>query len=241
MGDNLFAGLWSGGVYISTNNGQSWSSANSGLTSNIVITLTVNGTNIYAGTTAGLFKSTDNGNSWNTVNSGLGTTYILFLYSFNSYLFAGTYNGGVYESSNGGANWINISTGLQNLDDRALTVFNSNLYVATVGGVWKRPLSEIVSVKQISNLVPDEFKLEQNYPNPFNPTTIIRFQVKDSRFVTLKVYDILGKEKSTIVNKDLNAGSYSYSFDASNLSSGVYFYKLTSGSFSDVKRMVIIK
>ena len=216
------------------------------MTSNIVITLTVNGTNIYAGTTAGLFKSTDNGNSWNTVNSGLGTTYILFLYSFNSYLFAGTYNGGVYESSNGGANWINISTGLQNLDDRALTVFNSNLYVATVGGVWKRPLSEIVSVKQISNLVPDEFKLEQNYPNPFNPTTIIRFQVKDSRFVTLKVYDILGKEITTLVNEKLQPGTYEVPFSINQSSgyqmpSGVYFYKLITNGFIETKKMLMIK
>ena len=120
------------------------------------------------------------------------------------------------------------------------------MYVATVGGVWKRPLSEIVSVKQISNLVPDEFKLEQNYPNPFNPTTIIRFQVKDSRFVTLKVYDILGKEITTLVNEKLQPGTYEVPFSINQFSgyqqpSGVYFYKLIANGFIETKKMLMIK
>jgi photosystem II stability/assembly factor-like uncharacterized protein len=241
IGNTLFAGLWSGGGYSSVNNGQSWEAANNGLSSNVVITLAVNGTNLYAGTTAGLFKSTDLGHSWNTANSGLGVTYILYIYSYNSYLFAGTWNGGIYSSSNGGANWINVSTGLTNLDDRALTVFNSNLFAATVGGVWRRPLSEIVSVQEIGSTIPDKYELEQNYPNPFNPVTNIKYQITKNGFVTLAVYDALGRVIETLVNEKQTAGIYETTFDASKYSSGVYFYRIQTDGFSDVKKMLLVK
>jgi hypothetical protein len=93
---------------------------------------------------------------------------------------------------------------------------------------------------------PNEYKLFQNYPNPFNPATKIKFQIKDSRFVTLKIYNILGKEIATLVNEKLNAGTYETQFSINSitnnqLSSGIYFYKLETESFSDVKRMVLIK
>ena len=94
----------------------------------------------------------------------------------------------------------------------------------------------------------NDFKLEQNYPNPFNPTTTIKFQCPKRSNVTLKIYDIIGREMETIVNKNLNAGSYSAEFNGEGLSSGVYFYKLevrssnsSIGKFTDVKRMVLLK
>ncbi|MCX6163857.1 MAG: T9SS type A sorting domain-containing protein [Ignavibacteriae bacterium] len=98
-----------------------------------------------------------------------------------------------------------------------------------------------IGIKPISNFIPDNYLLYQNYPNPFNPTTRIKFQIKDSRFVNLKVYDILGKEIITLVNENLKAGQYEVTFNRANLPSGIYFYKLTAGDFTDVKRMVLIK
>jgi hypothetical protein len=98
-----------------------------------------------------------------------------------------------------------------------------------------------VGIKNISNTVPSEYKLFQNYPNPFNPATIIRFQMKDSRFVTLKVYDILGKEIVTLVNEKLNAGEYEIQFSINQIPSGIYFYKLESGDFTATKKMVLVK
>jgi hypothetical protein len=96
--------------------------------------------------------------------------------------------------------------------------------------------------------VPAEYRLYQNYPNPFNPITIIRYQIKDSRFVTLKVYDILGREIETLVKELQNAGTYEAQFTENQISSGVYFYYLEvtePGSqkllFKDVKRMLLIK
>lgn len=85
------------------------------------------------------------------------------------------------------------------------------------------------------------FYLSQNYPNPFNPTTKIQYTVDNRQFVTIKVYDVLGKEVAALVNEEKNAGNYSIDFDGSKLSSGVYFYKLQAGSFSDAKKMLLTK
>ena len=96
-------------------------------------------------------------------------------------------------------------------------------------------------IQQISSNVPVEYRLEQNYPNPFNPSTKINFAITKPGFVSLKVYDVTGKEVSNLVNEKLGVGSYSYEFNASTLSSGMYFYTLKSDNFSQTKKMVLIK
>ncbi|MFA7362048.1 MAG: T9SS type A sorting domain-containing protein [Candidatus Kapaibacterium sp.] len=88
---------------------------------------------------------------------------------------------------------------------------------------------------------PKEYKLEQNFPNPFNPTTSINYSIPKSGLVTLRVYNVFGQEVSTLVNEVKNNGNYSVDFNASNLSSGVYYYELTSGNFVQTKRMMLIK
>jgi subtilisin-like proprotein convertase family protein len=97
-----------------------------------------------------------------------------------------------------------------------------------------------ISVKE-NNQVIKEYKLYQNYPNPFNPSTIIKFQIKDLKLVTLKVYDILGKEVATLVNENLKAGEYEIAFSGNNLPSGIYFYKIITEDFSETKTMLLIK
>jgi hypothetical protein len=89
--------------------------------------------------------------------------------------------------------------------------------------------------------VPQEFSLNQNYPNPFNPSTIISYQLPSNNHVSLKVYDMIGREVATLVNEVKEAGSYEATFNASKLSSGIYFYQLKSGQFSSVKKMMLIK
>jgi len=105
--------------------------------------------------------------------------------------------------------------------------------IATVSGV-----NEITSIA-------DVFSLAQNYPNPFNPSTKINFSIPKSGFVSLKVYDIIGNEVSDLVSQDLTTGSYSVDFNASangnTLSSGVYFYRLRTSDFSEVKKMYLVK
>ncbi len=95
--------------------------------------------------------------------------------------------------------------------------------------------------KDIDVSVPSEYKLSQNYPNPFNPTTEISFSIPVSGNTTLAVYNVLGQQVATLVSQELTAGSYKYQFDASNLTSGIYFYKLQSNNYSQVKKMMLLK
>jgi len=87
----------------------------------------------------------------------------------------------------------------------------------------------------------EKFSLANNYPNPFNPSTKIQYSLPTNEFVSLKVYDIIGREVATLVNQQQSAGVYDVSFNASNLTSGIYFYKIDAGSFVDVKKMMLIK
>jgi hypothetical protein len=85
------------------------------------------------------------------------------------------------------------------------------------------------------------FSLTQNYPNPFNPSTTISFDLPSKSFVSLKVFDLLGKEVAIIVSKELLAGSYSEKWDASTMSSGIYFYRMQAGSFTETKKLVLLR
>jgi len=98
-----------------------------------------------------------------------------------------------------------------------------------------------IGIKQIESTVPDKSFLFQNFPNPFNPSTNINFALQKSGLVTLKVYDILGKEVKTLVNKGMNTGTYSVGFSGADLPGGVYFYKLESNGITDLKKMVLVK
>lgn len=97
------------------------------------------------------------------------------------------------------------------------------------------------SIENISTTTPEVFSLGQNYPNPFNPTTTIRIQVPKDNDVTIKVFDILGKEVATLLNKNMKSGTYEITFDGKSLSSGTYFYRMTAGEFTDIKKMVLVK
>ena len=101
--------------------------------------------------------------------------------------------------------------------------------------------SWLTGVTQNGNTVPTEYTLSQNYPNPFNPTTNIKFDLPKQGFVSLKVYDVVGKEVATLVNEVKSAGSYIVDFNGTGLSSGVYFYRLQAGDFASVKRMILVK
>jgi hypothetical protein len=102
-------------------------------------------------------------------------------------------------------------------------------------------LKALTDVNESKLNVPKDYSLFQNYPNPFNPTTVIKYQIPKSGFVSLKVYDILGNEVGTLVNENRNAGSYKVGFDGSNLSSGIYFYQIKTGSYTAVKKFMLLK
>ena len=99
----------------------------------------------------------------------------------------------------------------------------------------------LTSIKTLSTEVPQKYLLEQNFPNPFNPNTVIRYSLTENSFTELKVYDALGNEITTLVNEDQKAGTYEVNWNASDVSSGVYYYRLNSGSFYQTRRMVFLK
>jgi hypothetical protein len=124
--------------------------------------------------------------------------------------------------------------------DTVRTISLSNAVVETPRWVSS------IGINSISSLIPEKNKLFQNYPNPFNPSTNIKFQITNNSFITLKVYDILGKEVATLVNKNLQAGTYEVPFSTDQftgirISSGIYFYRITAGQFTEIKKLVILK
>jgi hypothetical protein len=131
------------------------------------------------------------------------------------------------------------------LPDYPLGVFaalNNDTTVVLVG--WDKIFDEIkeatTGVKRES-VIPDGFKLLQNYPNPFNPTTDVGFRIANFEFVSLKVFDLLGREVATLVNEEKPVGSYELTWNAANLPGGVYFYQLKAGSFIEIKKMILLR
>ena len=131
------------------------------------------------------------------------------------------------------------------------TALNSYTYSEpiTAAGVWYYRLRQVdydgtseihgpIEVNLSQNM---DYTLDQNYPNPFNPSTTISYSIPQSGYVKLAVYNQIGEEVAQLVNENKEAGKYQVTFDASGLTSGVYFYKLTSGSFSDLKKMILVK
>ena len=248
-GTNLIAGAYPstvashGGIYRTTNNGASWAAVDSGLwIYNVgVFTLITSSTNLYAGTDLGVFLSSNNGTSWAQANKGL-TSKVYSLAIIGNNIFAGS-DSGVYLSTNNGASWTAVNTGLTNMGIFALQVCGGYLLAGTdTEGVWRRPLSEMVTAVHLTSTeLPGTFTLMQNYPNPFNPTTIIKYQLPTDGFVTLEVFDLLGRTIKRLVSERENAGLHSVTLNAGGFASGVYFYRLTAESFVASKKLTVIK
>ena len=117
------------------------------------------------------------------------------------------------------------------------TAPNSGI-IQTDGATWS--ISGTVGVES-EDQIPTQYSLGQNYPNPFNPSTIISFSILNSEFITLKVFDVLGNEVSTLINEEKPAGSYQVEFDAGIFSSGIYFYKLQAGNYVETKKMILLR
>jgi DNA-binding beta-propeller fold protein YncE len=120
------------------------------------------------------------------------------------------------------------------------TLYIGHFDVATLPAVY-RLVKTVVAVERLDDAIPTGYRLSQNYPNPFNPTTEIRFEVAKAGFVTLKVYDMLGREVQTLVNENLQAGSYKATFKGHYLPSGTYIYTLTANDVRLTKKMVLAK
>jgi hypothetical protein len=156
---------------------------------------------------------------------------------------------GVFLSTDNGGIWTAASEWLPDYPRHVYSVAanDSTVFAGTANGVfvsanngtsWRSTITGIAGEREIS---PVGFGLEQNYPNPFNPKTVISYHLPTDCFVKLDIHDISGREIGILANERQPRGTHSVIFDASSLSSGVYFYRLSAGSFVDTKKLVFIK
>jgi hypothetical protein len=238
------------GVCRSFDKGMSWVLADSMHTTADALSLAASGDRLFAGSNGRIYRSTDHGSHWTELTAGLPSDVVVHAFAFSgSSIFAGTTSqsvlgdGGVFLSTDNGTSWTPINTGLLNSNVYALAASGTYLYAGTDGdGIWKRQLSEVItSVPGPSTNAPSQFSLDQNFPNPFNPSTTIRFILPARSYVTLKIFDALGRQVSVVVSEELPAGTYSRQWNAAGMSSGVYFYRLQAGSLTDRKKLLLLR
>ncbi len=244
------------GLYRTTNGGLNWSykyqtdslgggydySKASFINNNIGFVI---GSTYYKGI---LLKTTNGGINWNiirTFNNTIGSVYVLN----ESTIYVGGVSPYILLTTDGGKSWSNQPIPSPLTSALSIYFVNSNTgYTCGSYGAIAKTVNGGVRVENISNEIPSMYSLSQNYPNPFNPSSVISFQLPVVSNVLLKVYDAMGREIQTLVNENLNAGTYSVEFNGDGLSSGVYFYKIdvrssgsSKGNYTDVKSMVLLK
>lgn len=261
----LYAGLNSlgqgtGGMYVSTNAGVSWSKIDSfGVNDIMVVKANPLNGSLYAGLTdnfawstyGGLYHSSDNGVNWNKIldqprvadiDFHPSDENIFFAVSQQWYNYIPSLEKGVFRTTDKGASWSNLRGNLGHTFINFIRIHPQNpnqLFIGTSGGgLWKADVVTATSSAAPSII---DFSLSQNYPNPFNPVTTISFTIRSSGFTSLKIYDVLGKEVAALVDEVKEAGRYSVQFDGSNLSGGIYFYTLRTGNFSAAKKLILMK
>lgn len=265
-----YDGTGQGGVYISANNGESWTQVNNGLkrdrvgnidVMSIAISPAIDGKNyLFAsilndddGISTDIYYSDNFGSNWYKATTGLKgkQSYRNFAFYTNgsggNYIFTGASIHEFYRSSIENVNWELVnSKNTLSVDARfgvnTLTVLGDEIFVGTMGsGVWRRHLFDITGFEPERNALPYEYALDQNYPNPFNPLTKIKYSIPETDFVNISIYNVVGVEIAKLVNEVKQPGTYEVDFDGNNLSSGVYFYRMKCKNFSVTKKMLLLK
>ena len=228
------------GAFQSTDRGNTWTAANTGLSGNA---LKIN--NMYS-----VFALTSNGLYFTSPTVFTGWTTAITTGDFRacaSDLISGKY----YFFGDHVGNSVDLNTSqianipLGGISGGIITsalLYNNYVFVGTeTGGIFKAAIAGLVTGVHERNELPNEFTLSQNYPNPFNPTTTISFSLPSKSYVSLKIFDALGREVALLVSEEMSTGTYSRQWNAKSLPSGVYFYRLQSGSFTDTKKLVLLR
>jgi hypothetical protein len=203
----------------------------------------------FSGFGAGkIFKTTNEGVNWINISGDLPDAPIndglIYYPGYSTSIYLAATDVGVFMTNNYGANWVELANGLPNTVAMHLDYNEASgkIRLGTHGrGTWEI-IGSISGISGNNYNVPNNYTLFQNYPNPFNPNTKIEFNIKEKGFVTIKVYNNLGKEITTLVNNNYSAGTYDLTFYGENYSSGLYFYSLfVNGMKIDTKKMLLIK
>jgi len=239
LDSNIYIGTSGSGLFLSTDYGENWISI--GLINSHILDIAIYENTIYAGTFGdGIYKSDIGNYNWTSINNGFPneSIYTRVIRLNGNLIFSGN-SFGVYYTPTSSISWTEFNLGLGTQDIYSLAITDSIIFAGVFEGVILRPLSDIItSVNEIYRST--NFSLQQNYPNPFNPSTTISYSIGMSGLVTLKVYDVLGREVSNLLEEVQMAGSYKLKFNSTNLPSGVYFYKLQSGDFSETKKLILL-
>lgn len=247
-------------IIKTTNGGVNWTSITRDSVKYTKVHFINNNTGYVSGTNfagAIILKTTNQGSNWNTIytrdslileginfygESGVGIAYGEKFYTGDNYVPS------VLRTTDFGATWSlqTISESAPNVNVTSSSMIDKyNYFIAggtfQEGRIYNTKNGGSTSINNNGGIVTSDYSLSQNFPNPFNPATSIKFNLPVRSNVTLKVYNGLGKEIIELVNEQKAEGSYEIKFDASNLPSGVYYYKLTSDNFSDTKKMILIK
>jgi hypothetical protein len=223
-----------------TNSGNNWTPSISGLYGTSLDI--VNQDTLYIADRGRVLISTNCGDNWSSRPVGSSATLdcVNFVNGKTGWICG---DGGlVKRTTNAGENWYSQNSGtLARL--RTIQILDlNNLWIAGDSGVILRTTTGGVTfINEYTNEIPSSFNLKQNFPNPFNSQARIEFDVSRAEFVTLKIFDMQGKEISTLVNERLSPGSYEVSFDGSALSSGIYFYRLGVGKNIQTRKMTLLK
>jgi hypothetical protein len=232
-------------ILKTTDAGAGWSQQTSG-TGTLLWSIYFNSTltGWATGNSGFIIKSTNGGSNWTQQTSGTGNFlhWVFFPASNTGWAIGG--NGTIVATTNGGSNWVsqasNVTPNLRSSYFVSTTTGwivgeNGTIIKTTDGGGF------FTGITTIGASAPETYKLYQNYPNPFNSSSKIKMQISKLGNVKLTVYDILGREIAALVNEQLAAGTYEVQWESTDHPSGVYFYKLTAGDFSQTKKMVLLK
>ncbi len=246
-GVNMLVGT-NGGIKRSTNSGDTWDAAFSGFPISACASFTQIGSTIFGASAFGVHRSTNGGANWSLANTGITGTAVLAVASRGTDLYAGTPLNGIFHSTDNGTSWAPLNGGLPAPIgvNKFAVITNPHLFAGgTKSSVWSLPLAP-TSVREIKGRVPREYTLGQNYPNPFNPETRIEFSILKSARVKLEVFNVLGQNVTTLIDKTLAGGTYQVTWDGKDaagktVSSGIYFYHLEAGDFVETKKMNFVK
>ena len=241
-GNDMWFGTGQNTVLHSTNLGVNWTVATvTGITGQVT-GIQFNSATVGLVGGATMSKSLDGGTTWALLAaSGTGTISGIEGSGNDYWYVRGTT---IYRSTDVGASWTLSHTQTAAQNDISLVADANTCMVGWscgASGTISKMTGSPVGINDPVNQIPSAYSLMQNYPNPFNPTTNITFALPTAGNVELKIYDITGKEVASLVNTFVNAGMHSVSFDASAYASGIYIYKISTGSFTDSKKMVLIK
>jgi photosystem II stability/assembly factor-like uncharacterized protein len=231
-----------GKVYKTTNGGTNWVLKSIGTANDINVIKKYGTTSMgLAGKSGTIMYSTNKGDTWAAINN-YTYEYTDIFYIDDTHIYVCGADGRIYYTQNRGTNWFYQYTA----DEHALngiyfTDATHGFSVGNGGTILRTTTAGTISVGNTSLTLPLEYKVYQNYPNPFNPVTKITYDIMKSGNVKLIVFDVLGREISTLVNQQQTAGSYSVEFNGVNLSTGIYFYRLEVNGYVEVKKMMFMK